>query len=98
MFHPFFDPSNMTVKELHDKIADVNSKIVKARLSGIDSSVLQHMYMVIASCNEEINMRQSQAELEQMKENSCVFDTEKYFGTEEETHESTKKSVYKRGW
>lgn len=101
MFHPFFDPSPLSNQELFDKINEVSIRVSNARSAGIQYEVIQQMFSVIHACEEELRTRQSKANLEevQKEKNSCVFDSDKYLNsTDEVKNESTRKSVYKRGW
>lgn len=102
MFNVFFDPSSMTVQELEDKINDISMKIAAARTAGINYDLIQSMFNIIATCEEEIKLRESKAELDEMqKEGTCIFDSDNYLGgegSENSKNERTKKQRYKRKW
>jgi len=103
MFHPFFDSSSLSNQELYDKINEVSMRISSARVAGVQYEVIQQMFSVIRSCEEELRTRQARADLEaEQKEadNKTVFDSDSYIntGTEDKKNESTRKSNYKRGW
>ena len=102
MFNPFFSPEGLTDKELNQKILDMSTKISNARAGGVNPDVLQHMFAVLAACEEENYIRYSRKEVEQWRdEDSCVFDTESYLESEDEVkrpNESSRKQIYKSGW
>ncbi|EBS4516423.1 hypothetical protein DQT32_03200 [Salmonella enterica subsp. enterica serovar Braenderup] len=101
MFHPFFDPSSLSDRELYDKINDVSLRISAARSAGIQYEIIQSMFSVIHSCEEELRTRQAHKDLAQVeKEDNCVFDSDAYIsGTDEKKkNEGTRKQNYKRGW
>lgn len=101
MFHPFFDPSPLSDRELYDKIGEVSLRISAARSAGVQYEIIQSMFNVIHSCEEELRTRQSKKDLDQaVKEDSCVFDSDSYISgnDEKKKNESTRKQNYKRGW
>lgn len=103
MLHPFFDPSSLSNQELHDKIGEVSVRIANARAAGIQYEVIQSMFMVIQSCEEELRTRQSKVDLEevQKEKNNCVFDSDSYLNSTDENkskNENTRKQNYQRGW
>lgn len=100
MFHPFFDPSSLSDKELYDKITEVSVRISAARTSGIQYEIIQSMYTLIHACEEEIRTRQAHKDLESVsKEDNCVFDSDSYLNDKDDKkNENTKKQNYKRGW
>lgn len=100
MFHPFFDTSSLTDQELYDKINEVSMRIASARNAGVQYEVIQMMYSVIQSCQEELKTRYAHKDFEEAsKEDKCVFDLDDYLNPKEDSkNESTRKSIYKRGW
>lgn len=100
MFHPFFDPSPLSDRELYDKITEVSQRISTARTAGIQYEMIQSMYTIIKACENEIQTRQARKELDQeKKEGNCIFDLDSYLNDKDDKkHESTKKQNYKRGW
>ncbi|AMM43890.1 hypothetical protein FDG95_gp327 [Pectobacterium phage vB_PcaM_CBB] len=101
MFHPFFDPSSLSNQELHDKINEVSMRIASARAAGIQYEVIQSMFTVIQSCEEELRTRQAKVDLDEVQKenNHCVFDSDSYINTsDEKKNESTRKQNYKRAW
>ncbi|AQW88850.1 hypothetical protein pEaSNUABM50_00321 [Erwinia phage pEa_SNUABM_50] len=100
MFHPFFDPSSLSDKELYDKITEVSLRISAARSAGIQYEMIQSMFTVIQACEFEIQNRQAHKDLEQAaKEDNCIFDSDSYLNDKDDKkHESTRKQNYKRGW
>jgi len=101
MFHPFFDTSSLSNQELHDKINEVSMRIANARSAGVQYEVIQQMFTVVRSCEEELRTRQAKIDLEatQKEKNNCVFDSDSYInGDDEKKNESTRKSNYKRQW
>lgn len=103
MFHPFFNSSSLSNQELYDKINEVSMRISSARMAGVQYEVIQQMFSVIQSCEEELRTRQASADLEAQKkdkDSSTVFDSDSYIntGTEDKKNENTRKSNYKRQW
>lgn len=102
MFDPLFDTSKMTDKELQQKLFDMSERITRARSAGISDDIIHRMYLVLQACDNEVMLRSSRKEYEQLEdEDSCVFDTEEYLKTEEDKqkkNESPRKQIYKSGW
>lgn len=104
--NPFFEPEKYTVKQLHEKIYDISSKIAMAKSSGMSSSVIESMQVSLEMIYEEINTRtykrvQEKAE-EAGKGDGVCFSTEQYLDKNREDGESknenSRKQNYKPGW
>lgn len=102
MFNPFFDPSNMTDRELNEKIVSQSERVAIARASGISSDIVSHMYAVVIACEDELSLRYAKKEAIALKEDdSCIYDTEKYVTDNSEErgkNDSKRKQKYKPGW
>lgn len=99
MFNPFFDPSPLSNKELMEKINEVSMRISSARTAGIEYNLIQSMFAVIASCEEELRTRNAITQaISDKKEGAVIYDTETYLNREEKKNESSRKQNYKPGW
>lgn len=99
MLSPFFDPSELSEKELMNKIDEVSGRIIKARMAGIDYNVVESMKMIIATCEEELRTRYGIKALEEAKKSDpCIFQSDYDYSKEDEIHESTKKSINRPKW
>lgn len=101
MFSSFFDPSSLTDKELYDKIDEVSIRLSTAMQLNMNPTVLESMKQLINACGEELTLRQARKEHEEMGNDPCVFDSESYLKSDDESKkkdESKRKSKYKPGW
>ncbi|WEM33383.1 hypothetical protein EJP02_322 [Escherichia phage EJP2] len=102
MFNPFFNPQNMTDKELNQKIIDMSTRITNARAGGASSEIIGNMYAILDACEEENYIRYSSKEAESWRDDgACMFDLNDYLDSEEDNkkpHESSRKQIYKPGW
>ncbi len=98
MFNPLISLTELSDKDLQEKINEMNERLVTANYMGMGSSVTDTIKAVIASCHEELYSRAAMKEHERTKDVHVVFDQEEYLKKKDEKHESTGKQNYRPGW
>lgn len=98
MFNPLINISELSDKDIEDKITEMSRRLVTANYMGMGPSITDTIQSVINSCYEELYSRSSLKELESNKDVHVVFDQEEYLKKKDEKHESTAKQNYRPGW
>lgn len=100
MYNPFFDPSQMTIKEIQEKIDKTSIQLNNARIYGMNCAIIETMEGIINACNDEIINRLAAREAKEMRENPCIFDPESYLESPKEKAQNgrKRKSKYQPEW
>ena len=98
MFNPFLEVGKLTDKELIRKIEEVTSRIIKARMAGIEYEIIKSMQGIILTCEDELNSRLAKKQMEEFKkEDPCIFQSDAIIESEYQD-ESTKKPINRPEW
>lgn len=102
MFHPLFDASELTEKEINVKINEQILRIANARAAGMSEMVINQMKMLLNSYYSELENRSVRKTVDKLEDSDpCVFDLSSYLENDDglkKKNESTGKQIYKSQW